>query len=166
MIDELKKIEQLIWGTTVSEISNLTEDEGAQEYFGYSFEVKELKFRFRKAKITPKKTGQFVTLWKRNSSNETEPFHESDAVDFYIIATEEKENSGFFLFPKNELIKRQILTTSSKEGKRGFRVYPTWTETQSNQAAKSQIWQVVYFSDVTIQNSQLETRLIQILTKR
>lgn len=145
MINEIKKIEKLLFGTTPSQISNLIEELEAKEYFGYNFQTEQLNFKFRKAKITPKKVGQFVTLWRRNSKNETEPFSDSDNFDFYIIATEENENDGFFLFPKNELIKRQILTANSKAGKRGFRVYPNWTKTENRQAEKTQVWQTRYF---------------------
>lgn len=157
MINEIKKIEKLFFGTTLSQISNIIEDEEAKEYFGYNFQTEKLNFKFRKAKITPKKVGQFVTLWKRNSQKETEPFNEYDNFDFYIIVTEENENYGLFLFPKNELIKRQILTTNSKEGKRGFRVYPIWTKTENRQAEKAQIWQTNFFinfnDDILNQNA-------------
>lgn len=163
MIQELKKIQKLLFGTTLSQISNLIEDEEAKEYFGYNFQTEKLNFKYRKAKITPKKVGQFVTLWKRNSQKETEPFNESDNFDFYIIVTEENENYGFFLFPKNELIKRQILTTNSKEGKRGFRVYPNWTKTENKQAEKTQNWQTRYFLDFTNENNENQKRLYEII---
>jgi hypothetical protein len=166
MIKELKKIEKLLFGTTLSQISNLIEDEESKEYFGYNFEADNLKFKFRKSKITPKKVGQFVTLWKRNSKNETEPFSESDNFDFYIVLTEENKNYGFFLFPKNELVKRQILSTKLKEGKRGFRVYPKWTNTENKQAEKTQIWQTNYFLDFTNENNETIKRLTEILTNK
>ena len=35
------------------------------EYGAYIFEINGFKIRFRVAKITPTKVGQFVTLWKR-----------------------------------------------------------------------------------------------------
>ncbi|WP_435524173.1 MepB family protein [Chryseobacterium indoltheticum] len=66
--------------------------------------------KFRKAKVTPTKVGQFVTLWKRNLiSKETEPFTSADSSDFYFILTETSENFGFFFFTKDILIKNQIL---------------------------------------------------------
>ena len=166
MIKELKKIEKLLFGTTLSQISNLIEDEESNEYFGYNFQADNKNFKFRKSKITPKKVGQFVTLWKRNSKKETEPFSESDNFDFCIVLTEESQNFGFFLFPKNELIKRQILSTKLKEGKRGFRVYPKWTKTENKQAEKTQIWQTNYFLDFTNENSETIKRLSEILTNK
>ncbi len=149
MINELQKIENSLFNQIPLKISNIIEDSEAKEYYGYDFQAGKWKLKFRKAKITPKKVGQFVTLWKRNLQNTTEPFQESDTFNFYIIAVEENEKYGFFLFPKNELIKRNILTTSSKTGKRGFRVYPSWTKTTNKQAEKTQSWQTIYFLDCT-----------------
>ncbi|EJP05170.1 MepB domain protein [Leptospira interrogans serovar Bulgarica str. Mallika] len=40
------------------------EKEGS-DYGACNFELKKWKITFRVAKITPKKVGQFVTLWKR-----------------------------------------------------------------------------------------------------
>lgn len=165
MITELKKIESLLFELIALKISNVIEDEESKEYFGCDFKADKLNFKFRKAKITPKKVGQFVTLWKRNSQNLTEPFNESDNFDFYIIVTEDIENYGLFLFPKNELSKRQILTTNAKEGKRGFRVYPNWTETKNKQAEKTQIWQSKYFIDFTTKDSKNTDKIISIINE-
>lgn len=163
MITELKKIENLVFKEVNLKISNVIEDKECQEYFGYNFQTEKLNFKFRKAKITPKKIGQFVTLWKRNSQNITEPFNETDAFDFYIIVTEEIEKFGFFLFPKNELIKRNIISTKLKEGKRGFRVYPSWTKTENKQAEKTQSWQTEFFIDFTKNDNQISEKLSAVL---
>jgi len=163
MIDELKQIEKLLFEITSSKLSNVIVDAEAKEYFGYNFEHNKQKFKFRKSKITPKKVGQFVTLWKRNLSKETEPFNEIDDFDFYIIFAEENDNNGFFVFPKNELINRQILSTKSKEGKRGFRVYPSWTKTGNKQAEKTQSWQISYFIDFSINELAINQRLLEII---
>ena len=149
MLSELKKIENILFRNSPIEIFDLVEDKEAKDYAGCDFKTAHFNIKFRKAKITPKKNGQFVTLWKRNSNNETQPLDESDNVDFLIIVTEENNNYGFFLFPKNELLKRQILSRKQKEGKRGFRVYPSWTKTESKQAEKTQSWQTHYFVEVT-----------------
>jgi len=166
MINIFNKIEKLLSANPLSKASNLMEEEGAKEYFGVNFQVDQLNFKFRNAKITPKKVGLFLTLWRRNSENRTEPFKKSDNFDFYIVAVEENENHGFFLFPKNELAKRQILTTNLKEGKRGFRVYPNWIKTESRQAVNTQIWQSVYFVDLANANYDNTVRIKEILANR
>ena len=64
------------------------------------------------------------------------------------------------------MIKRQILSTKFKEGKRGFRVYPKWTITENKQAEKTQIWQTNYFLDFTIENKETIKRLTEIITNK
>lgn len=165
MINELKKIEHLLWETNQSHISNVVEDLASKAYLGYQFESNAQTFIFRKSKITPKKNGQFVTLWKRNANNESEPYCDNDDVDFYMILSQENEQWGIFLFPKNELIKRHILSTKLKEGKRGFRVYPKWTKPENKQAEKTQTWQNNYFLDFTIEQKDTLMRLAAIIKK-
>lgn len=90
-------------------------DNESEEYYGCNFQMNQLNFKFRKSKITPKKVGQFVTLWKRNNENQTAPFHENDNFDYYLIASEQENKLGFFLFTKIVLIEKQILSTDKKE---------------------------------------------------
>lgn len=149
MIEELKQIENSVLKAREYKIQHLIEDKECKEYFGYNFQLNQLKIKFRKAKITPKKAGQFVTLWKRNAEQQTEPFGVRDEFDFYIVFTEYENKYGFFLFPKQILSEKQILTTNQKEGKRGFRVYPKWIKTESKQAEETQVWQTKYFVDLT-----------------
>jgi len=62
MIKELRQLEDLVFKTNNLSIINVTEDKECKEYYGYSFQSKGHKIKFRKAKVTPKKSGQFVTL--------------------------------------------------------------------------------------------------------
>ncbi|MDH6254242.1 hypothetical protein M2347_003969 [Chryseobacterium sp. H1D6B] len=97
MIKELIPIQSSVFTKLGFPISHLHPDLECEEYFGYNFQLNQLFIKFRKAKITPKKTGQFVTLWKRNSeSRQTEPFEASDHFDFYIILAVFNDKSGFF----------------------------------------------------------------------
>lgn len=145
----LNQIENLFLKIIGQKITNLTPEKECEEYLGYNFTLNTLSFKFRKAKTTPKKVGQFVTLWKRNSEKQTEPFNETDTFDFFIFVAEQDEKLGFFIFPKALLIEQHILTTKLKEGKRGFRLYPTWAITANKQAKKTQTWQTNYFIDLT-----------------
>ena len=148
MIKELNKIESLFIKNYGQKITNLTIENECDEYFGFNFQIEKLNFKFRKSKITPKKVGQFVTLWKRNSKRQTEPFNETDNFDFFIFVSEQDEKFGFFIFSKKILIEKNILSTQIKEGKRGFRLYPTWVKTENKQAEKTQSWQTEYFIDL------------------
>lgn len=153
MTTSIEKLQNLLFSHLGLSISNLQQEPECKEYFGFNFQLNTFQIKFRKAKITPTKTGQFVTLWRRNFvSKETEPFHSEDQFDFYLIVTETTENFGFFFFTNDVLIKNQILTTDSKQGKRGFRVYPNWDIPQNKQAAKTQNWQVPFFIDFADNN--------------
>ena len=117
----------------------------SNEYDAYCFRLNQKNICYRKAKITPTKTGQFVTLWKRNTTGIIEPFDFTDAIDFVIVSVRKNELFGQFVFPKPVLLEKGIFTTSKKEGKRATRVYPPWDETTSKQAQKTQQWQLNYF---------------------
>lgn len=162
ILNELNRIEKLLFNVTSLQFSNLIEDKESKEYLGCSFKLGKLNIKFRKAKITPKKNGQFVTLWKRNFENKPEPYKESAIYDFYIIFTEDKENYGCFIFSKNELIKQKIISSKVGEGKRGFRVYPNWVNTENDQARKTQIWQSYYFFNAPIEIEEVKKYLFEI----
>lgn len=129
----------------ISKINNEPEGTG---YDACQFELNRMKIISRSAKITPKKVGQFVTFWKRNRNNETEPYSENDPFDFYVINVKSEDYFGQFVFPKSELINKGIITSKAKDGKRGFRVYPIWDKTQNKQAEKTQKWQLDYFYEI------------------
>lgn len=148
MIRELQYLENVLLKKSQLKITNLVEDLECGDYLGYNFNIKDFIIKFRKAKITPKKVGLFVSLWKRNHQGETSPFHEQDSFDLYLIFVEEDLNVGCFVFTKDALIANGILSTSEKEGKRGFRLYPSWCITENKQAKKTQIWQLHYFIDL------------------
>lgn len=115
------------------------------EYNACHFKINNRVVISRDSKITPKKVGQFVTFWKRNIINATEPFNETDNIDFFMINSQKDNLIGQFVFPKTELINRGILSTKVKDGKRGFRVYPPWDLTTNKQAKNTQIWQLKFF---------------------
>lgn len=148
MIPELSHIENNILKDIGLAITNIEKDKEADEYLGCNFQIQHLHIKFRKAKITPKKIGQFVTLWKRDTNSKTIPYDASDPFDFYIIATSKDHKCGFFLFPKIVLIKNKILT-STQGGKRGFRLYPNWDVPTNKLALATQKQQIPYFIDIT-----------------
>jgi hypothetical protein len=118
------------------------------EYSACVFELNNLSIRFRTAKITPTKNGQFVTLWKRSESGPIAPFEISDSIDLFVISTRLDNRFGQFIFPKAVLCKHGIVSTDKKEGKRAMRVYPPWDQTTSKQAEKTQKWQLEYFLEI------------------
>lgn len=148
MTPELRQLQNSVFSRLNFKMTCIGQDPESTEYHGHHFQAGQLRFQFRKAKITPKKIGQFVTLWKRNpENNKTEPFTDKDPFDFYLIFCNDEQKSGFFLFPKPILIQKQILTSLSKDGKRGFRVYPVWDFPENRQGLKTQAWQKDFFID-------------------
>ncbi|MDR6614113.1 MepB family protein [Leifsonia sp. 1010] len=104
--------------------------------------------RFRAARVTPRKSGLFVAVWRRAADGGTEPFDTGDQRQLVIVA---REGSGFgaFVFPREVLASRGVLAVDHVGGKRGFRVYPPWSEVTSPQATATQRWQCAWFLPLT-----------------
>ncbi|BDD10832.1 hypothetical protein FUAX_32640 [Fulvitalea axinellae] len=152
MNNSLSRINTEVYSKCGLVISNVRTESEGKEYHACRFELNGLKIISRNGKVTPKKAGQFVTFWKRNQEDITEPFHVSDPIDFYVITVEDKDRLGQFVFPKTALIKNGILSTDKKEGKRGFRVYPPWDKAGNKQAEKTQQWQLAFFFETGGEN--------------
>lgn len=155
MVDDMVEIELLLFKTFGFRIVNVTQEKDCHEYLGHNFQLGNQHVKFRKAKLTPKKIGQFVTLWKRDLNGQTVPYGMDDDFDFHIIMTKNAHQSGCFIFPKEILARMGILTTYDREGKRGFRVYPEWDFPLSSQGMSSKKWQLEYFIDL---NDEEKTR--------
>ena len=129
------------------DIQDLKFHDEASGYEGCEYTLGRHKFIQRTAKLTPKKDGQFVTLWKRNRQGITAPFAVEDKFDFVVIICRKASNEGCFLFSKNVLVQKGILqaTGTKASGKRGFRVYPKWDQPKNKQALNTQKWQQEFF---------------------
>lgn len=130
------------------QLSSFTKESESKEYQACRFKLNDKQAISRLAKITPKKSGQFVTFWKREHSKIIEPFDHTDLIDFFIVNIQKENKLGQFVFPKSILIQKGILSTDSIEGKRAFRVYPPWDTPTSKQAEKTQKWQLNYFYEI------------------
>jgi len=127
-------------------IANFKPEQESQEYFANNVIFNGKNAKFRVAKTTPKKIGQFVTLWKRKNKGSIHPFDATDGIDFIIVAVQNGKKLGHFIFPKEVLCDKGIFT-DKKAGKRAIRVYPPWNSAQNTQAIKTQKWQLEYFTD-------------------
>ena len=96
---------------------NLVQDKESAAYSACSFSLNGRRIQFRTGKITPTKNGQFVTLWKRASSGVIAPYDSSDPIDHVVISVRSSERWGQFIFPKEVLMKKNILSTEGKGGK-------------------------------------------------
>lgn len=129
----------------------------SKEYGACTFTLNTHPIEFRISKITPTKTGQFVTLWKRIGNGPIMPYDVSDQVDYFIVSVREKQRLGHFIFPKKLLQQKGYISQNGIGGKRAMRVYPPWVITDSTQAQKTQAWQQVYFVEIepNIDNARL-----------
>ncbi len=148
MDSNLNQIKTEIYDKCALEISKFRFELESQEYDACHFKLNGSNIIYRNAKITPKKVGQFVTFWKRIDQGPIEPFNQIDSFDFYVVNVRTQCKFGQFVFPKSILIKKGIISTESKEGKRAFRVYPNWDITKNKQAENTQKWQLDYFYEI------------------
>jgi hypothetical protein len=102
--------------------------------------------RLRVAKVTPTKVGLFVTVWQRAADGSTRPFPSDDGVDLLVVVVRQGERVGRFAFSKTALVEHGIVSVDGGGGKRGFRVYPPWSQTSNPQARRTQAWQGRYFA--------------------
>ena len=56
------------------------------EYGAYAFQINGLNIQFRVAKVTPKKAGLFVAVYKRMSIRIIVPYDACDAIDLCVIS--------------------------------------------------------------------------------
>lgn len=142
---DLEMIKELVYDKCGFELINIKPHKESLEYAACSFELDGRTVEYRASKITPTKTGQFVTIWKRNQDGITAPFDASDGIDFIVITSKSDDNIGQFIFPISVLLDKGIVSRNGKGGKRGIRVYPSWDKVMSKQAEKTQTWQMNYF---------------------
>ena len=148
MTKEFERIVSRVYKPSYLSISELELEKESKEYEACRFQLNSKSIIFRNAKITPKKVGQFVTFWKRIENGPICPFEESDLFDYFVINVGKGDLIGQFVFPKNVLLEKGIVSTLKKEGKRGFRVYPLWDKATSKQALTTQKWQLNYFYQI------------------
>ncbi|MCM3758501.1 MepB family protein [Sporosarcina aquimarina] len=119
------------------------------EYGAGIFQLDGKSVRFRVAKITPTKIGQFVALWEKDENNKNRPFLYDASPDLVVINTFTEHHFGQFIFPKKILASKNILKTTRANGKMAFRVYPSWDTPTSQQAVATQKWQLNFFIDLS-----------------
>ncbi len=145
------------------ELSDLRIEQESKEYEACQFHLNGRRIISRTAKITPKKAGQFVTFWKRKGRGPIEPFCETDQLDYYVVNVRAENKFGQFVFPKSILINKGIISTARREGKRAFRVYPSWDKAKNKQAEKTQKWQLDFFFEI---NDEMDlTKIVELYTR-
>ncbi|WGG53293.1 MepB family protein [Rugamonas sp. DEMB1] len=108
-----------------------------------------LSVAFRVAKTTPTKIGQFVTIWKRPTPQaEIAPLDGADGVDVVVVSVAEAGpggRHGQFVFDREVLLAKGVMSRGGVGGKRALRVYPPWTVPLAKDAIRTQQWQLRHF---------------------
>lgn len=115
------------------------------EYCGCCLSGADISYRIRVSKQTPKKNGEFVVIWEKDSNDENTAYIFDDFPDYLIIFTQKGEKIGKFTFPRSVLKDKGILRSEKSNGKMAFPVYPSWDTPESKQAVKTQDWQLPFF---------------------
>lgn len=135
-------------------IKAIREETHNSDYGAGIFQLNSKSVRFRVAKITPTKIGQFVAFWEKDGDNKNQAYLYENATDLLVINTLTSNNHfGQFVFPKEVLLKQNILKTATAKGKMAIRVYPSWDTPTSKQAIATQKWQLPYFINMNDTNS-------------
>lgn len=152
-ISALTHVNQRIYEPNGLAIKSIREEKQNAQYGAGTFQVNSKTVRFRVAKITSTKIGQFVAFWEKDINNKNQPYLYDEFPDLLVITTFKNEiEFGQFIFPKEILLEKDILRSSSTKGKMAIRVYPIWDSPSSKQAIQSQKWQLPYFVDVSNPN--------------
>jgi hypothetical protein len=146
MTDLITAIEHIYEPAGLTLTDNARREEDSVEYGACRFGLDGKVIVFRVAKTTPTKLGQFVTLWKRATpTREIAPLDSGDGIAFVVINVADETHRGQFVFDRQILAARSIMSIEGKGGKRAFRVYPPWSRPVAKQAIKTQEWQLRYF---------------------
>jgi hypothetical protein len=146
----VQECNKIIYNPCKLKISKVIIDNDNIDYFGCNFKLNNKKICFRKGKQTPTKIGHFVTFWKRVNNYPTPYDINDDDVDIYIVSINDNDKNkfGHFIFNKEILCEKKIISCENKTGKLGFRVYAPWYIVDNNTAKATQLWQNKYFIDI------------------
>ena len=132
---------------------NLGELDVTAEQQGSDYESGQVKidgelWRIRTARVTPRKPGAFVAVWRRNAHGETEPFSVKDGVAGLVVFVQDGSRFGVFTFSATSLAELGIYRSEHSAGKRGFRLYPAWSTDLNTQAMRTQAAQAPFFKEL------------------
>lgn len=142
-------VNNLVYRPNHFTIRGVQEECQNSEYGAGVFQLGAKSVRFRVAKITPTKKGQFVALWEKDENNKNQPFSYDSSPDLVVINVFTEHHFGQFILPKTILASKNILKTTRTNGKMAFRVYPSWDTPTSQQAVATQKWQSDFFIDLS-----------------
>lgn len=145
---ELLLAQELVYKPNGLMYEDLVIEAESREYGACEFKLNNYFIKFRVAKTTPTKVGQFVTFWKRIGHGPIMPYDMSDVFDFLVVSVRDTQHFGQFVFPKSVLYEQGFVSKHGVGGKRAMRVYPPWSLVDNLQAKKTQAWQILYYFEI------------------
>lgn len=121
-------------------------EEQQSDYQAAVAEIDGQLWRIRTARITPTNSGGFVAIWHRDETGTTAPYKYEEELRGVMVYIEGASSFGIFRFTQQQLEHLGIYASASDPGKRGFRIYPSWTVGLSGQARKTQDSQLPAFT--------------------
>ena len=103
-------------------------------------------WHIRTARTTPTKPGAFVAFWRRDVNGTTIPFGAVDLGAGLLVFVDQADGRGVFRFTAGELLELGV-ASGKRQGKRGFRVYPSWCTGLNPQATATQRAQASAFRE-------------------
>ncbi|WP_312472250.1 MepB family protein [Neobacillus sp.] len=162
----LTHVNKVIYEPNHLTLKSIQEENQNSDYGAGTFQLNSRSVRFRVAKITPNKVGQFVAFWEKDENNKNQAFSYEKAPELLVINTSMSNNQfGQFIFPKEILAKRNILKTSITKGKMAIRIYPSWDNPTSKQAITTQKWQLPYFVDLSTSNNLPIQKILELYSQ-
>ncbi len=159
----LSYVDELIYKPTNLILKSVQEEKQNAKYGAGTFQLSSKTVRFRVARITPTKTGQFVAFWEKDENTNNQPYSYAEAPDLLVITAFKSDREfGQFVFPKEVLLTQNILKSTSTTGKMAIRVYPSWDIPTSKQAIKTQEWQLPYFFDLSIPENAFKEKIAEL----
>lgn len=159
----LTYVNKMIYEPNDLNLKSVQEEQQNSKYGAGTFQIASRTVRFRVANTTPTKTGQFVAFWEKDENNKNQAYSYEEAPDLLVITTFKNDHDfGQFVFPKEILLKKNILRSHSTKGKMAIRVYPSWDSPTSKQALKTQEWQLPYFVDMSNSNKSSIEKIIEL----
>lgn len=149
MFESVEMINKILNKLELNQVSEMCIEPLNINYESCIFKINKEKYRSRKAKKTPSKKGYFTVFWVKNENDKNRPYTLNETPEKLIITIIDGKKIGQFVFPREVLLKQDILKTERVKGKMAMRVYPDW-ETELNKTAEhTRKWQSDYFIDFT-----------------
>lgn len=134
--------------TRHSRFSEIQADATNADYGAQLLTIDGRAARLRIGRVTPRKVGLFVAVWERADDGTTRPFAVEGDTDLLLVIVRDGVRLGLFTFPREVLGEHGILSVAGAGGKRGFRLYPSWSTTTNAQAWRTQQWQQRHFETI------------------